>query len=97
MPAPADFDDETLVLQRPQVMTELLARDAEPRGENRRRGRLASKLGEQPGTPRVQSSGGRSRFVKDLDLEHRSTVPLTDNPVKQVFAAVRLTVQSEMR
>ena len=86
MPAPADFDNETLVLERPQMMTELLARNTEPQGENRRGGRLAGKLSEQPGAPGVQSSGGRSRFVENLNVEHRSTVPLTDNPVKGAVA-----------
>lgn len=84
MPAPADFDDETLLLQRPQVMAQLLTRDAEPHGENRGGGRLTGEFGEQSGTPRVQSRRGRSRFVKDLEVEHRPTVPLTGNPVKAV-------------
>jgi hypothetical protein len=82
VPPPADFDDETLVLQCPEVMAKLLTRNADPRGENSGGGRLAGEFGEQPGAPGVQSRGGRSRFVEDLDIEHRVIVSLTGNPVK---------------
>ena len=66
-----------------QVVVELLARDPEARGERRGRGR-AGQLGEEPAPDGVEGDRRGGRIVDDVDVEHGTSLALTNFLVNRI-------------
>ena len=75
--------DQAFRFERAQVVVDLLARKADPRGETRgAAGR--GQLGQQPGPDRVQRDGRDGRFFDHCDVPHGAIEALT-----RIFVKVR--------
>ncbi len=84
-PAPLAFlgqPHQPVRLQRVQMVVDLLASQADPRGQRRRRGGRGQ-LGEESASHRLQGYGRRRRIIDDLDVEHEEIVSLTTFIVKR--------------
>jgi len=62
-------------LQRVQVVVDFLPRQANPRGQRRRRGGHGQ-LGEESTPHGLQSHRRRCRIIDDLDVEHEGDATL---------------------
>ena len=80
--------DQPVVLQRAQVVVDLLARQAGLRGEGRRGARIRQRR-EQPGADRVQRGLGRGGVVDDRDVVHERHLR-TDNSFCQDYLCCRV-------
>ncbi len=74
---------EALGLERAQVVVDLLAGQADPAGERRRRRRLGE-LGQQPRPDRVQRDDRRGGVLDDFDVQHAAIESLTRKFVKRL-------------
>ena len=83
-PAPLAFlgqPHQPVLLQRVQMVVDLLPGQADPRGQRRRRGGR-DQLGEESTPHGLQGHRRRRRIIDDLDVEHGEMVALTTFLVK---------------
>ena len=74
--------------ERLQVVVDLLAGEADPRRDRRRRAGLGQ-LGQQPGPHRIERHRGGGRVLDHFDVVHRIAASrLTNLFVKSGFGAV---------